>query len=275
MPHRLRPARRAAGADRAGCDAARGRSAPAAVRRHRRVRPACRGAGGSARPQAAGAVVTLHHRPRAVGRKGAAQRRRAGGAEARDALPRRHDASGAVAGRRQSCGLFAPAEGPELRGGAACNAGPAGVHAAAGGADHDSKGAPESHRAPRLAGAQRGAAGAGGIAGTARARGVRLGGCRRRRARGRLPTACRSASAARSCSSACRPRRMRRLPRGSCVAVVRVLTGQASQRRACSWTAERRFSGARMLRSTKERLPEPLPPDGLASAGRAARGRGG
>jgi hypothetical protein len=68
---------------------------------------------------------------------------------------------------------------------------------------------------------------------------------------------------------------MRRLPRGACVAVVRVLTGQASQRRACSWTAERRFSGARMLRSTKERLPEPLPPDGLASAGRAARGRGG
>jgi hypothetical protein len=106
-------------------DAARGRSAPAAVRRHRRVRPACRGACGSARPQAAGAVVTLHHRSRAVGRTGAAQRRRAGGAEARDALPRRHDASGAEAGRRQSCGLFAPAEGPKLRAGAACKAGPA------------------------------------------------------------------------------------------------------------------------------------------------------
>ena len=55
---------------------------------------ACRGAGGSARPQAAGAVVPRHHPPRSVGRTGAAQRRRSGGAEAQDALARRHHASG-------------------------------------------------------------------------------------------------------------------------------------------------------------------------------------
>ena len=43
---------------------------------------ACRGAGRSARSQAAGAVVPLHHPPRAVGREGAPQRRRTGGVEA-------------------------------------------------------------------------------------------------------------------------------------------------------------------------------------------------
>ena len=46
-----------------------------------RPHPACRGAGGSARPPAAGAVVPLHHPPRSVGRTGAAQRRRAGQVE--------------------------------------------------------------------------------------------------------------------------------------------------------------------------------------------------
>ncbi|MCE2907346.1 MAG: hypothetical protein LW712_00715 [Burkholderiaceae bacterium] len=55
---------------------------------------ACRGAGGSPRPQAPGAVVPLHHPPLAVGRTGAAQRRRPGRAQVQDAVARRHDASG-------------------------------------------------------------------------------------------------------------------------------------------------------------------------------------
>jgi hypothetical protein len=80
---------------------------------------ACRGAGGSARPQAAGAVVPLHHPPRSVGRTGAAQRRRAGGAEAQDALARRHHASGdepagvhAAAGRVGAAAEVAPDQVP-------------------------------------------------------------------------------------------------------------------------------------------------------------------
>ena len=80
---------------------------------------ACRGAGGSARPQAAGAVVPRDHPPRSVGRTGAAQRRRAGGAEAQDALARRHHASGdepagvhAAAGRVGAAAEVAPDQVP-------------------------------------------------------------------------------------------------------------------------------------------------------------------
>ena len=55
------PPRRAEGADAQARDAARDRSAPAPVRRHRRLQPARRSAGRGARPQAAGAALPLHH----------------------------------------------------------------------------------------------------------------------------------------------------------------------------------------------------------------------
>jgi hypothetical protein len=53
--------RLAEGADREGCEATRGHGAPVPVRRHRRSRPARRGAGRSTRLQAAGTTVPLHH----------------------------------------------------------------------------------------------------------------------------------------------------------------------------------------------------------------------
>ena len=56
------------------CDTARGHGAPACVCRHRRFQPACRGAGRSTSPQAAGATVPLHHPASACRRTGAAQR---------------------------------------------------------------------------------------------------------------------------------------------------------------------------------------------------------
>jgi hypothetical protein len=59
VTHRFRPARRTQGADPERGDAARGRSAPAAVRRRRRVQPACCGPSRSTRSQAAGAVDGL------------------------------------------------------------------------------------------------------------------------------------------------------------------------------------------------------------------------
>lgn len=76
FPHRLRPARRAEGADGAKRYAAGGAGPPAALRRHRRAQPACRRTGGSTRSQAAVTVVPLHHPSCAVGPTGAAQRGR-------------------------------------------------------------------------------------------------------------------------------------------------------------------------------------------------------
>ncbi len=72
LPHRLRAARRAEGADLQGRVAAGGYGSAAPVRRHRRVQPARRGADRSTRPQAAGTAVPLHHPASAVGRAGAA-----------------------------------------------------------------------------------------------------------------------------------------------------------------------------------------------------------
>ncbi len=84
------------------------------VRRHL---PDTRGrAGRSARAQAAGAAVPLHHPAGAGRRESAAQRRRPGGTQAQDTMARRHHAPGGE---------------------------PAGVHAAAGGAVATAQAAPD------------------------------------------------------------------------------------------------------------------------------------
>ncbi len=118
--------------------------------------------------------MSLHHPAGAVGRARATQRRRAGGVEAQDTVARRRHAPGAEAGRKESGGPFAPAQGPKLCEGAACKVEPDGAHAAAGSAGATPAAAPDSIQG--CAGPQRQAARAGGsTGGAARARGARAG----------------------------------------------------------------------------------------------------
>jgi hypothetical protein len=108
-------------------------------------RAACRGAGGRTRTQAAGTAVPLHHPAGAFRRAGATRRCRAAGAEAQDAVARRHHAPGAESGRTTvPADCRAPDEGPELCEGAACKVVATGVHAAAGGACATAEAAPHS-----------------------------------------------------------------------------------------------------------------------------------
>ena len=123
LSHRLRSARRPEGVDGAGRDAKGQRLHAIAVRRHRRVQLACGRALRGRRPPGAGTTLPLHNPARPGQRSRADQRRRPGGAQARDPLARRHHAPGHVA---------------------------AGVHAAAGGAG--AKATPTPHPLPRRAG---------------------------------------------------------------------------------------------------------------------------
>lgn len=93
-------------------DAAREHSAPARVRRHRRVQPARRSAGRGQRPQTAGTAVPLHRLAGAVRRAGSAQRRGPGGADARDTVARRNHAPGDEPAVTHAAACGAPAAAP-------------------------------------------------------------------------------------------------------------------------------------------------------------------